>query len=168
MRLERLEAGNYICPDDPGEISYPNRPKRRSVTDEEAGILRELARGQHVLEIGTGLGIATRAMAETAKQMITIDPDPWVEDPGLPNVLFLRGRPEDRDVKGAVSLAFVDGSHHYWAVLDDLEWLHSIDTPVVVMHDTYLDDVDQAMTAAGLEPLLTWPTPCWLALCRFR
>ncbi len=165
MRLERLEAGNYICPDDPGEQGHQGQWQRRSVTDEEAGILRELARGQYVLEIGTGLGVATRAMAETAKRILTIDSDPWVEDPGVKNVVFLRQR---EGIGRRVSddwLAFVDGSHVYDAVRSDLQWLRYLGVEVIAMHDTYIDDVRTAMEAERVRVVLRWPTACHLALC---
>lgn len=165
MRLERLEGGNYICPDDPGEPTYPGKPKRRSVTDEEAGILRELARGQLVIEIGTGLAVATRAMAETAAHVTTVDPDPWVKDPGLVNVKCLRERPVDG---WRCDLAFVDGSHRYRDVRDDIRWVRDMNVRAVAMHDTYLGDVREAINDEGLRLVILWPTLCGLALYTFR
>lgn len=160
MRLELTSDGNFFCQDDPGEVSYAGRPKRRSVTTEEAAILGELARGLRVLEIGTGLGVGTRALASSANSVVTLDVDPWVIDPQIPNVAFLRERP---DVSG-FDLAFIDGSHETECVIADVEYCRPI--PVLVLHDTYLPSVQAAIRACGLAEIKVYPTRCRLATYR--
>lgn len=68
--LERTSNGNYLCPSDPGEIGCGTAP-RRSVTDEEVSRIGELFANRFVLEIGTGLGVSTRALAALAVAVIT-------------------------------------------------------------------------------------------------
>jgi predicted RNA methylase len=159
-RLEITPDGNFYCQEDPGEVSYSGRPKRRSVTVEEAAILAELARGLRVLEIGTGLGVGTRALASTAQSVITLDVDPWVTDPQLPNVTFLRERPD----AAGFDLVFIDGSHETESVIADIEYCRPI--PTLVLHDTYLPTVQEAIRAFGLVEINVYPTRCRLATYR--
>lgn len=161
MKLELTPDGNFECPDDPGDISYPNRPKRRSVTPEEAEILSRLAQGKRVLEIGTGLGVSTRALAETASYVVTIDIDPWVQDPGISNVYFLRYRPFMVHCY-EFDMAFIDGSHKLDCVIGDLEYCRPV--PILVLHDTYLPEVRQAIAHVGLSELEAFDTRCRLAV----
>jgi hypothetical protein len=87
--LDRHKGGYYSHPEDPGEAYYGGSPKRLSVTDEEAEILAKLATGMTVLELGTGLGVSTKALASTAKSVITVDPDPWVREDEVELVCLL-------------------------------------------------------------------------------
>ena len=56
------DNGQMSCPDD------PDRAERSSVTIEEYRILAEWAVGKNVLEIGTGLGVATVGMFDWASK----------------------------------------------------------------------------------------------------
>lgn len=158
MPLVRTEIGNYYDPADPGERGYERTPRRRSVTDDEAEILSRIATDKRVLEIGTGLGVSTRALAQTAAHVLTVDPDPWVQDPGLPNVTFARSLPEDM---GAFDLAFIDGNHKEDAVVSDIEACAGI--PEIVLHDTYLPEVKRAIARSRITLLETYETPCQMA-----
>ena len=160
MRLELTVDGNFECPDDPGEISYPSKPKRRSVTPEEADILAELATGKHVLEIGTGLAVSTQAMAKRAVEVVTIDIDPWVEDPDLPRVTFLRDRPPIYTGQ-LFNMAFIDGSHRKSEVLKDIDYCLGI--RLIAIHDTYLDEVQEAIDESPIKLIKVYDTRCRLA-----
>jgi hypothetical protein len=159
QRLVRTEAGNYFDPADPGEPQYKGSPPRRSVTDEEIGILSRLASDKTVLEIGTGLAVSTRALAATARRVVTVDPDPWVKDPALPNVEFCRAVPEDLT---PFDFVFIDGLHTTAAVIQDIERTHPIAR--LLLHDTYLPDVQAAISQCALVERESWPTRCRLAI----
>ena len=112
MNIEHLDGGSIRRTDDPGE---PTTGKPRiSIAQDEIDILTEAARDHIVLEIGTGLGVSTRALAQHARTVITVDPDPWVAEtiaPTLPrNVLHL---PTLDDIPDTVvfTMAFIDGDH---------------------------------------------------------
>ena len=157
MRLIQTDIGNYFCPDDPGESRYEDSPPRRSVTDEEGSILRRLAKDKYVLEIGTGLGVSTKYLAETALEVVTVDPDHWVQDPCLPNVIFLRSRP-DREF----DLVFIDGNHAYEDVLNDIRL--SMEIPEIIIHDTNIEDVKRAIKTLNLKTIRIYDTPCQLGI----
>jgi len=160
MNLVRTANGNYFSPDDPGEGTYADRPPRYSVTDEECEILTELAAGRRVLEIGTGLGVSTRALAKSALRVTSIDIDPWCHQEEFPeNITLLDRLPEDLS---KLDLVFIDGSHHYEDVLRDIRSTAPISP--VVMHDVYLDDVARAVEAAGLKLVRQYPTVCKLTV----
>jgi hypothetical protein len=162
IRMVRTGIGNYYAPDDPGEIGYAGTPKRRSITDSEAEILAHLAKGCAVLEIGTGLAVSTRALASTAQSVVTVDPDPWISDPQLAGVVFLREAP----IGSQFDLAFIDGNHAVASVLTDLIQCRAI--PVIVLHDTNLPGVIDALARLpGLIPEEIFDTPCRLAVYRW-
>lgn len=146
IRLERTQIGNYLCPDDPGEATSGPGDKRRSVTDEEAGLLAQAARGKAVIEVGTGLGVSTKAMASTASSVLTIDPDEWVRKevvPDLPSnvghlsTLEMVGTP----MKGAFGMAFIDGDHMRCAKDIRTVWPWLCVGARVYMHDFNLPSV---------------------------
>lgn len=159
MTLVRTEDGNYLCPDDPGEPGYPIHEKRRSVTDEEGEILAGLASGQHVIEIGTGLAVATRYMARTALMLVTVDVDSWVTDPGIANVMFVRDVPQGQ----RFDFAFIDGNHQYAAVMQDIA---RVNADSIALHDAYIDGVRRAALDSGLHEVTAYPTRCSLTLYR--
>lgn len=139
--------GGYRHPDDPGEPTT-GQP-RVSVSDLEASILEALARGRHVVEIGTGLGVSTRALAAHARTVHTIDVDPWVHAtiwPDLPS--NTTGVPDRRLVAGRFDLAFVDGDHSRQAALDDLTWC-AARARIVIAHDTNYESVRRACDQLG-------------------
>jgi hypothetical protein len=147
--------------DDPGEPQH-GLP-RIGIDEGEEPLLSALARGRLVLEIGTGLGYSTRALARTARLVVTVDPDEWVEKnivPTLPlNVAFRR------ELSGPVpvDLVFVDGDHRPDAVRRDtlLAVQCVCDGGLVVFHDwTGLDDVAGSVRSVvgGAAPLYAIPT----------
>lgn len=131
MRLH--ETGSYVHDDDPGEPSTGN--PRLSVTDAEATILMGLVAGKSVLEIGTGLGVSTRAMAETATTVHTFDIDPWVREviwPDLPkNVVTHRTSLS----MPRCQVAFIDGDHTAEATDRDLIVAYAKARELIVVHD---------------------------------
>lgn len=161
MVLQRSLEGNYYDTDDPGEPGYGEdyTLPRRSVTDQEARILASLARGKTVLEIGTGLAVSTRALASRALRVVTVDVDPWVRDPGLPNVEFRRDLPP-KDMQ--FDFVFIDGNHNKESVVADIESCRHI--PLLVLHDTYYDSVQEAIDACGLCLQKAYDTKCQLAI----
>lgn len=143
--MRRHETGSWEHPDDPGEPSTGVR--RLSVTDTEAAILSGLAAGKMVIEIGTGLGVSTRALARWASVVYTIDVDEWVFRnimPTLPeNVTAVTDRAHFHAGK-AFDLVFIDGDHSGEAVKADLRFARQLCRGLIVCHDAkaiseYLD-----------------------------
>lgn len=166
--LERHTLGNYTHPEDPGE---PTTGKYRvSVTDEECLVLSWLARGLDVLEIGTGLGVSTRALLGAAEHVCTVDPDPWVAEtvvPGLQEWGHLWHEPEipEEWKRRQFHMAFIDGDHTEEAVKRDIEQCIALVRPqgLLVLHDSNYDGVKRACAALGLKPVVM-PTAGWLGL----
>lgn len=145
MNLTSLASGSYTHPDDPGEPST-GKP-RVSITDMEASILTAFVAGRDVLEIGTGLGVSTRALAASAASVSTVDIDEWVQVniwPTLPgNVTGVRSLP-----RGPFGAVFIDGDHSTEAVARDLRTALSVAGPgaVVLAHDTAYPSVRQGLS----------------------
>jgi predicted O-methyltransferase YrrM len=138
-------GGSYAHPDDPGEPT--TGVPRLSVTDAEAAILAERVAGLHVLEVGTGLGVSTRAMAATAATVHTVDIDPWVIEniwPDLPdNVDRTTAVPQ----RGGFGAVFIDGDHSTEATLRDIGVALSLLGPdgFVLVHDANYPKVRKAI-----------------------
>lgn len=139
---------SYRHPEDPGEPSTGD--PRLSVTDMEADILAAFVAGRRVLEIGTGLGVSTRAMAGTADVVHTVDIDPWVQEviwPTLPpNVTC------GTDLSGQqFEAVFIDGDHSSDAVERDVATAmrHAGPGAVILAHDTGSDAVRAPLLAAS-------------------
>lgn len=154
--LEAVKDNQLVSPDD-------NR-RRASVTLEEGRILAGVAAGRRVLEIGTGLGVSAWCMAETAKYVVTIDPDPWVYEnvktPG--NVIRLHEIAQAR-MWGPYEVAFIDGLHDYGSVKRDIEDAVALldgHRGVLVFHDYSQDDVKKAVDEASprFQRFATLPT----------
>jgi hypothetical protein len=157
-RLAPTKNGGYVCPADPGEAYYHRDRdevllagrKRGSIDDPEGVILAFAAKGLRVLEIGTGLGVSTWALAFTAKEVVTVDIDSWVAEavaPNLPdNVTFLSNRD---DVKGEFGMAFVDGDHSVEDTMEDIRFCMSL----VPEGDIYLHDIHHASVALAARKL---------------
>ena len=134
--------------DDPGE---PTTGKPRlSISDKEAEILSALAAGKTVLEIGTGLGVSTRALARYAYAVDTIDVDPWVAGTIVPKLLEECPNVRafgTREGHEFYDLVFIDGSHDTNAVLDDLAFAeqHILGSALIVCHDARYSNVRQAL-----------------------
>jgi SAM-dependent methyltransferase len=132
-----------VSPDDPGEWGW--KTPRLSVTPSEERVLALIAEGCRVLEIGTGLGISTKALATGAREVVTVDIDPWVAAniaPSLPeNVRFLSALPDPTEEK--FDLVFIDGCHIAEALRVDLKEAKQRLYPrgIIVLHDTQYDHV---------------------------
>ena len=127
------ETGSYLHPDDPGEPS--TGLPRLSVTDEEAALLTEWVAGMTVLEIGTGLGVSTRALAESAVTVHTVDVDLWVHEMIWP---YLPDNVVPHKTVGTVPMvdaAFIDGDHSLEAVAWDLAQATSRASKLLMAHD---------------------------------
>lgn len=137
--------GGYRHDDDPGEPSTGE--PRISITDEEAELLASYATGRNVLEIGTGLGVSTRALASTGNQVTTVDVDPWVWVevwPTLPaNVECLKATPHGC----RFGLVFIDGDHTPAAVARDVALAETLLEAggLIVAHDSAFDHVRGAL-----------------------
>lgn len=151
MKLEPAPNG-YLCPDDPGE---PGLGKQRwSVNNMEARIVSELFKGDIVLEIGTGLGVSTRAIAEKASFVHTVDVDKWVKEnvvPGLPdNVMFYETTDK---VPHLLDGAFIDGLHTYsQCCLDIIEARKRVKKGgLIVLHDANMAQIRKAIVDSKME-----------------
>jgi predicted O-methyltransferase YrrM len=88
-------------------------------------LLRVLAAGREVLELGSALGVGAAALAETARRVVTIEADPAraaatrerVRD--LPNVEALEG--DWRELaQGSFGLVFADAGAYDWERIVEL------------------------------------------------
>jgi predicted O-methyltransferase YrrM len=141
------------------------------VTPEEAQILQREATGLRCLEIGTGLGVSTMALAVTAASLCSVDSDDWVHDAVIPelsldDVVFVR---ELSEVTGRFDMAFVDGCHTKASVLRDLQFVATALEPEgrVFIHDCYIADVAEAIAETVLIPICAYPTRCSLSSFRY-
>lgn len=153
MRLNLHEpGGGYVCPTDPGEpgLLMP----RVSISDNEAKLLSQMVADKAVLEIGTGLGVATRAMAQTAIQVYTLDIDSWVHENIWPelmgeydNVAFMATRSVI-----PVDVVFIDGWHVRDQVVKDLDYAFKCigDSGEIILHDAKVSQIWNAIK--GFEP----------------
>ena len=158
MNLIQTRVGNFYCPEDPGEATAGGN-QRRSVTIAEAEALKQWARGQRVIEIGTGLGVSTRAMAETAESVVSVDVDSWCHQFEFPPNVVLT----DHVPVGDFTFAFIDGDHHYEAVMKDIA---SVNAPLIALHDCDHPQVVQALVDSNLKVIEGLQTACKLTLCR--
>jgi predicted O-methyltransferase YrrM len=170
ITLDPVPGGGYKAIEDPGEQCYQHGGKRISVTDEEAKILAVGLAFLHVLEIGTGLGVSTRAIEETAASVCTVDTDPWVIEHVWPDLQEL-GVAVTSDApalpaQGWFNGAFIDGDHAYAAVRHDCELVIRMCEPgaVVFMHD-FSGQVESAAIDAGMILRERLNTTYKLALC---
>lgn len=164
MRLQKAPNG-WSCLDDPGEPGT-NKP-RWSVNDTEGRLLSELFRGLIVLEIGTGLGMSTKRIAETAAYVHTVDIDNWVREnvaPGLPdNVMFYDSLAK---VPKLLDAAFLDGLHSYDQCTQDIKDAKTIVKKggIIVFHDVKMKAVYAAIEESKLYGVEI-KTPAGMALC---
>jgi predicted O-methyltransferase YrrM len=157
MTLVASPGGGYTRPDDPGEprIGAP----RISVSDLEAKILGGFAAHKRVLEIGTGLGVSTRALAANAVSVVTHDIDPWVHDTIWPELEREYGNidfAETLTTPFLVDLVFIDADHATDAVRADVHTAEKFlwSGGLIVAHDTN-DDGVKAGLGGGFQFLTT-------------
>jgi hypothetical protein len=163
LSLVLTDIGNYEHEDDPGEACYGRTAKRRSVTRDDEAALAKLFAGKTVLEIGTGLGVSTRALASTAEHVFTCDPDPWVAStiaPDLPANVTFSADPWEMRADGA----FIDGCHGYDETRRDIN--HAVkwtDCDPLVVHDTNIPNVLAAIQDSGFRIVEHFTEPAWMA-----
>jgi predicted O-methyltransferase YrrM len=143
MTVLEAVGGSWRRSDDPGEPTTGE--PRVSITGDEALLLSALAVGRDVLEIGTGLGVSTRALAETARWVVTVDVDPWVRKviwPELPeNVICATNAELDR----TFDMVFIDGDHSTDAVRRDIDTAQRLaPCGLIVAHDAIYPHVRAA------------------------
>ena len=158
-----VPAGNgWMCESDPGEPGLG--VKRWSINDTEARLVSELFRGLTVLEIGTGLGVSTRAIAKKANWVHTVDIDPWVAENVVlpPNVFFYR---DIKDVPEGLDATFIDGYHNRKQCIKDIRDARRIVKPggLIIFHDALMKPIHQAIIDSKIECTLIH-TVCGLAV----
>jgi predicted O-methyltransferase YrrM len=138
--------------DDPGEpgVGAP----RIAIDPWEGRLLSELAIGKRVIEIGTGLGISTAALARSAFEVVTVDVDPWVAAviaPTLPPTVTFRSTCPNPGDYPPFDLAFIDGCHSADAVTADVKAVLPLlrHQALVVFHDW--PAVAEAVEALGVK-----------------
>ena len=154
VELIKSEMNGYYCNTDPGEPGW-NRP-RLSINDSEARFISEFARDRTVLEIGTGLGVSTRKMAEVAKYVYTVDIDPWVKDaiaPNLPDNVYFFSSINDYGIMPGFDMAFVDGCHDSAPCLEDINNVKRLVKVggVILFHDYHMSSVSRACAMSKLN-----------------
>lgn len=170
-----LPEGAERRDDDPGEplIGTP----RISVASDDAALLRRLATGI-CLEIGTGLGRSTRALAEVCTTVHTVDIDPWVAttirpelERDCPNVISVRSLSHLQPWP-SYDTAFIDGAHDAASVARDVEavWPIIRSGGLLLMHDTragsVMEGIRRALHATDYVRMLHFPTAFGLGLLR--
>lgn len=140
----------------------PNEPEmghgRWSVTAEEGAWLRDRVYGKTVVEIGTGLGVSTRYMAESAHLVITCDIDPWVRREVWPdladldNVLFMGSIAAIVCTHEWPDVVFIDGRHSAEAVQRDILAARAMlkDGGEIILHDTQAASVKAGAASTGM------------------
>ncbi len=129
---------------------------KTSLTDSELQALRELAQGGRVVEIGAAFGASTVALAQSARFVLSVDPEPR-QRPALiaygvaARVSIVAARSQEF-LPGldpaSFELAFIDGDHSYEATLADLRAMCRLVRFAgwVALHDYgHLYDVTRAM-----------------------
>lgn len=137
-------GGSYRHSSDPGEPS--TGAPRLSVTDAEGTILSALFHRMIVAEVGTGLGISTKAIARTAQRVHTVDIDPWVQStiwPTLPNNVTCHKSVDN--LPKFVDAVFIDGDHSTDATRRDLDDARQRASLLIVMHDVNYHNVRVAV-----------------------
>lgn len=150
-KLLPSDINGYYHPEDPGEPVW--RTRRLSVNDLEARFISEFMGGKTVLEIGTGLGVATRAIAEKANFVHTVDIDPWVAETigELPsNVKFYQSLEDVDEIE--FDAVFIDACHEEEHVLRDIKSCIHLVKPggLFVFHDTNMPSVRNGIARSGL------------------
>lgn len=150
--LVRQPSGSYTDPNDPGEPGYASGAPRVSVTDVEGRILSALCRRANVLEIGTGLGVSTRWIAQTASGISTVDTDDWVhKNVQLPTNVQRFASVDEIPIGPQFDVAFIDGCHAASQIDRDIRDATSRLRAggLIVLHDVNTSSVRSAAQLAG-------------------
>jgi predicted O-methyltransferase YrrM len=141
-------------PADARDIGYPHHP----ISDEQAALLAKLAAGKMVLEIGTGSGVSTRALASSARQVATFDIAEKVRNliwPELPSnaIPFDRRHEPLRQGGFNFNLVFIDGDHSEDGVRADIleAWPLMRKDALWVFHDMQQEASIRAVTSGPLH-----------------
>ena len=163
MLLEELENGSFVDKRDPGELTTGE--KRVSVAPEESRFLAWVARARNVLEIGTGLGVSTRALHKHCRSLTTIDIDPYVHDHVWPKLPLEVWKVKDRAKVPLekFDVVFVDGDHRTEQVRRDAEFAIARCQGVVIFHDAFMPSVQEGL--AGFADWQVLDTTWGLAIC---
>jgi predicted O-methyltransferase YrrM len=155
--IQRKRGGSnlaFTLVGDSGPSAERTGPVRWSVSEPQAERLAELARGKRVLEIGTGTGLSTEALARHAVSVRTYDVDDEVKRlvwPHLPaNVTAVDRRVHP--VEGVYDLLFIDGLHDGEGVAADLRDCIPTAAPgaIWVFHDWQMAGVEKTVTESKL------------------
>jgi len=180
LNWKKSAEGMPYLDEDPGEPDGAGGREthpRMGVAPIESAILSSLAIRRRVVEIGTGLGISTRALASVAEAVYTVDPDPWVyqgrigaelmrDHPNIVCVPHTKQIPKDY----RWDLVFIDGLHTREAVRQDAAFAVSRLEPggILLFHDTNWPGVHEGLRDFfAQEPLAfmaRFPTPGQLGL----
>ena len=156
MNFIKSPINGYFSPDDPGEPG--SGFQRLSVNDVEAKFIAEFAYDRIVLEIGTGLGVATRAMAKVAKEVHTVDIDPWVLKtivPDLPDNVFFYEKLTATKPHAPFDMALIDGLHSFEQVKKDIPAVMKLVKPgcPILFHDYKMQTVARAIAFCSLDTI---------------
>lgn len=153
--LNSTPEGSFVHPRDPGEVCYGGGAPRVSVTVEEARILSWFARNRVVLEIGTGLGVSTRALAEGAQYVLTVDNDPWVQSTIWPSFVDCPNITTYEEVpnipRARADLFFIDGDHSPEGLRRDINRVMPLASGLLIFHDVSSSRVREVVLEAFPE-----------------
>ena len=137
---------------DPGPSDSGTGPIRYSVSQHQLHVLQMLGMGLDCLEVGTGCGVSTEALATSARRVATFDVDDSVVSlvvPHLPShVRFFDRRTNPLQMAGAgFELVFLDGLHDTKSVIRDIRECFPLMRPdaLWIFHDTQMMSVHQAV-----------------------
>ena len=116
----------------------------------------ELPNNPVILELGTGHGRSTRALSLLwpDARITTVDPQIQCDPDDLPEgVTFIATTGKDLEWDEPIDLLFVDDDHLRDTVKDDIFKFEPFmkDTGVIVFHDYYGTEVEQAIADVGLK-----------------
>lgn len=156
----------FIHPDDPGEPGTGSA--RVSLPPVECGIIARVCHAKRVLEVGTGLGVVTRALIPNVRALTTIDIDPWVQrtiwpalqtDPTLRDYGSRVTYRADWPAIGTFDVAVIDGDHRTEAVQADIAHCRRLS-----IHWALMDDWNQPRVRAGVGSQVAYRCTDRLAL----